>query len=524
MRRIIKITIILLSSTLLLSSCIKETFPLSSTVTADQARESLEAQVYGLHAWMNKFDVLNRDVFHWDFGYPALMMMRDFMGQDIIMNMTYANWEPWISIVDLGPDLVTTQMPWRWYYSLLYMANNVIGDVPDYTQAQMTERHYVGMAYVWRAMAYFDMARLYLQGNYRDNPDGKTIPIVLKETEETTDVYNNPRAKASDVYQVILSDLTKALDCLRDYTAYETIMPNLEVVHGFFARVYLEMGNWAKAEEHAILAKDGWAPLTESQWRDKKNGFNTPDNNNSWMWCCTTDKNDRVVTSGIVNWASNMASETLYGYAGPAATNYIMIDAHLFSLIPDTDFRKNSWRYGNNMDSDFPYRGYLPQYATFKFRPGSGDYNSYLVGSAASVPLMRVEEMILIEAEAKGHQNLAAGKTALENFVKTYRDPAFVSTATTLDQFIEEVWLQRRIELWGEGFATFDIKRLNKPVIRKYAGTNHAPGGQFNTEAMPSWMNFVISRSETLYNVAIPQSDNNPTPIPPDEPANNHEW
>lgn len=63
--------------------------------------------------------------------------------------------------------------------------------------------------------------------------------------------------------------------------------------------------------------------------------------------------------------------------------------------------------------------------------------------NASDWPLMRVEEMYLIKAEAEAMSgNLAAGKSTLENFVQAYRDPSFVSKATSPQQFQDEVWLR----------------------------------------------------------------------------------
>ena len=66
---------------------------------------------------------------------------------------------------------------------------------------------------------------------------------------------------------------------------------------------------------------------------------------------------------------------------------------------------------------------------------------------------MRVEEMMLIEAEAAGMQDEGRGKTLLETFAKT-RDPQYAYNET--QSFRDNIWWQRRVELWGEGFATFD--------------------------------------------------------------------
>ena len=77
---------------------------------------------------------------------------------------------------------------------------------------------------------------------------------------------------------------------------------------------------------------------------------------------------------------------------------------------------------------------------------------------------------------------------------------------------INEIWWQRRVELWGEGFAMGDIKRLNKNVIRSYTNTNHKDGYQWNTEGPAPWMTLVIVQTETNYNTAC---INNPSPTAP---------
>ena len=76
----------------------------------------------------------------------------------------------------------------------------------------------------------------------------------------------------------------------------------------------------------------------------------------------------------------------------------------------------------------------------------------------------------LILAEAQGHQSPATGAKTLQDFVKTYRDPAYACAAATTDDVTNAVWLQRRIELWGEGFAYFDRLRFQTGIDRRGHG------------------------------------------------------
>ena len=123
-------------------------------------------------------------------------------------------------------------------------------------------------------------------------------------------------------------------------------------------------------------------------------------------------------------------------------------------------------------------------------------------------------DMKLIEAEALGRDNLATGKQKLEEFVRQYRDPSYTCTAGSLDAFIDEVWFQRRIELWGEGFALFDILRLKKPIIRQ--GANYPINSTFaEIAAEAPIMIYRIPEAETSVNSAITEADNNPAAMAP---------
>ena len=234
-----------------------------------------------------------------------------------------------------------------------------------------------------------------------------------------------------------------------------------------------------------------------------------------------------------------------------------MIDAHLYNTLPATDCRKQCFidpsvdeiemptkidEDGNEVDDEdayyakvaealTPYSDYpdvlaanKPQYGyvTVKFRNagGAAGVQSQYVGFSTSVPLMRVEEMKLIEAEAVGMQEgrqqegidllTAFAKTRDANYVYGQHNEAYGNNATSA--FQNEVWWQRRVEFWGEGLAMFDIKRLNKGIIRSYAGTNHVELYRWNTTGVPNWMNYCIPSSETAYNKSC---TNNPSPSTP---------
>ena len=118
---------------------------------------------------------------------------------------------------------------------------------------------------------------------------------------------------------------------------------------------------------------------------------------------------------------------------------------------------------------------------------------------------MRVAEMYLIEAEALAHQGEeAAAATAIKPLMQARISGWNAATITA-----EEVYHQRRIELWGEGFSYFDLKRLNKGIDRTYEGNNHLPGFVLKVNALASTWRYQIPRQEMQENAYLSEADQN---------------
>lgn len=368
-----------------------------------------------------------------DFGYPTFFLMRDMMGQDIALATTSnAEWfNSWYSYdVSLGPGYAHSQMSWTYYYGWIKNCNTVItlaGEEP-------VEEHKsgVGIAYTMRAMFYLDLTRMYANKNYAADKAAETVPYVTEKTS-LADLANNPRATNEEMFGYILSDLDKAETFLASYKRSDKYTPDLSVVYGLKARAYQAMEDWANAEKYAKLAMNGYTVLTPAEYIDRETGFNTP--NNAWMFALQYKSDDPNIkfNDGDSSWASWMVLEVKgAGYA----SNYgspKQIDRHLYETIGATDCRKqcfvdfsiNSLKGDDAIAalsaySDYPERvlaaGAASEAKTvgglsLKFRAngGAAGHENQYVGFSVSVPLMRVEEMKLIEAEAVGMQ---AGREA----------------------------------------------------------------------------------------------------------------
>jgi hypothetical protein len=133
---------------------------------------------------------------------------------------------------------------------------------------------------------------------------------------------------------------------------------------------------------------------------------------------------------------------------------------------------------------------------------------SNLAGSIGDVPMMRVAEMFLIEAEArarKGGQD-AAARTALFGLMSN-RDPNYVLSTNSGQALIDEIMLHRRVELWGEGFRFTDLKRTNSDLDRtSVPNTNATFSVTMNVPAGDKLWIWLFPQDEINNNTAIIQN------------------
>ncbi len=542
-----------------LTGCIEEIDPQTSYVTIDQASSapnSFDKFVSAITSSINGSPQYSSISYNFDFGYPSQILQRDLMGQDIAYPAQSApGWfTVWYNYFDvLTPQYAACQIPWTVYYAWIKNCNIVIkmggGEPTD------DQKVGVGIAYAMRAFFYADMAQMYANETYTKNPQAETVPIVSED--ESIDRFHNPRATNEKMWEFILSDLDKAEEYLAGYERPDKTTPDVSVVYGLKARAYLVMGDWANAEAYAKKAQNGYSVMSASAYTDRATGFNTP--NEAWMFCVTYKDTDPCImyNDADTSWGSQMSLEinpdkdvSACGYAA----NYgdaKQIDRHLYETIPATDCRKKcfvdfstndmdgaelvaklseysdypTWLIASADAASWPGTGGL----SLKFRTANGveGHNNQYKGFLQSVPLMRVEEMKLIEAEAAGMQDEARGRQLLEAFAKTrdtnyvygQHNEAYGNTGTSA--FQNEIWWQRRVELWGEGFATLDIKRLGKGIIRSYANTNHPEDCRWNTTSVPQWMTLMIVESEGAYNADCTQ---NPTVTTPTSDSPEFVW
>ena len=534
MNKILKISTLALFASVAMTGCIKETEP-NSVVTAESVAQSATA----VEAMVNAIPVaeaLPYSVFGsdnnqgFDFGLPGIMCATDSATGDVVQTTGDANaGYNWFNFWERGTSLNSnqsrSQFTWYCYWNFVKSCNDIISIIGAEPETDEMKA-YLAYAKANRAALYLDMARSFdpLENKYTDvsKVKGLTVPKITETTTEE-EARNNPRLTRDEMFEFIFQDLNDAETLLTNNSHKGgKDVPSLAVVYGLKARAYLWLGgfdssNYAQAASFARKAIDesGATVLTEAQWLDPKTGFNTP--NNSWMWYLPQSAEG---VTNLVNFVAWRGAESSWGYASLVQQG---VHVNFYNRIPDTDWRKRAftgpdpyaWWEANkeisniNLD-DEEWEDYYAPYASVKFRPANGETLNYKVGNPTSICMMRVEEMLLIEAEATAYSDPAKAADMITAFATT-RDAAFVKPVATTQAVVDVTMWQKRVELWGEGVVFYDFKRLNYSIETGYEDTNVPTNYRIKTEGRAPWWNFVIPEKEVTQNLAL-EGLNNPEP------------
>ena len=505
---------------LVLAGCTDlDTAPEGNVITADQKAEVVEANPERAEAsvtaifsqfkeYMPNYTALGSC--HNDFGYGSIMLETDLDGEDVVSSSTGYNWfSAGLAFDNRVYSSYHVDIVWADFYHYIYAANNVIAVMdPESKDAQI--QFYLAQGLAARAFAYLGLAQLF-QRNYCviDPASTPCVPLITDKNATEAAAQGAPRATVAEVAAQIKSDLDQAINLLKmseegGYTRADRRYISLAVAYGLRARYDLYIHDLNAAASDAQNAIDNSDARPAQIAEVTQPGFSSasePD----WMWGILVAETDDIVSSGIVNWISHMGTIN-YGYGW--YNNGYRISKKLYETISATDVRKGWFldENGENAQLDPAYYAAIennyspiPAYLNCKFAPYNGEPETST--NANDMPLMRIEEMYLILAEAKQSASL------LQEFVSNYRDPAYTCSLTG-DELIMEVLRQRRIELWGEGLSWYDIMRYNLGIDRRGCGYPEVTS-ILNVPAGAPILVWPIPESEIQANPAISESDNN---------------
>ena len=191
-----------------------------------------------------------------DFGFIMMALSQDFEGADMIGADNGYNWfSAACEYSSRTPSYANPYIRYVTPYTLIGMVKDILATIPEDTE-DASLINMKAQAKALRAYSYLSLAP-YFQGSYETSKDKPCVPVL----SDTVDVTNNPRATVEQVYNVIVEDLTWAIDHL-DETRSSKAYVNANVAYGLRARAYLAMGKGAEAAADAEKAMQGYEPAS----------------------------------------------------------------------------------------------------------------------------------------------------------------------------------------------------------------------------------------------------------------------
>lgn len=389
----------------------------------------------------------------------------------------------------------SSNVAWQSPYIVIGRANRIIaaaegGALSDAAEAKATIDQYAAEAKVLRALAHFDLVRIYGKPYTEDQGASLGVPLVTGVLESNA---KPARSTVAEVYTQVVKDLTEAISSNALATETEPGYVSVWGAKAILSRVYLNMGDYANALSVAedIIKNSGAAGAalwTRDQYF-KAWDASTP-NESEFLFrlnvAGSTDNND-------LNGIGNLQQRE--GYKEMVATKKFVDmltsdpkDVRNDMFLPATAAKEVA-TYGTN-------KVFLN-----KLRGQGGNLRNVTI-----VPIIRLSEVYLTAAECAFRKNDKTKAVEYLNDLVKNRTTTEASLATVDNITLERILIERRKELIGEGQRYFDALRNNETITR------------YTSEADKGWHKTLSKEAQSFDRdyfkaiAAIPQTEINANP------------
>ena len=393
---------------------------------------------------------------------------------------------------EFSSSISSSNVAWKSPYIVIGRANRIIaaaegGALSDAAEAKATIDQYAAEAKVLRALAHFDLVRIYGKPYTEDQGASLGVPLVTEVLESNA---KPARSTVAEVYTQVVKDLTEAISSNALATETEPGYVSVWGAKAILSRVYLNMGDYANALSVAedIIKNSGAALWTRDQYF-KAWDASTP-NESEFLFrlnvAGSTDNND-------LNGIGNLQQRE--GYKEMVATKKFVDmltsdpkDVRNDMFLPATAAKEVA-TYGTN-------KVYLN-----KLRGQGGNLRNVTI-----VPIIRLSEVYLTAAECAFRNNDKTKAVEYLNDLVKNRTTTEASLATVDNITLERILIERRKELIGEGQRYFDALRNNETITR------------YTSEADKGWHKTLSKEAQSFDRdyfkaiAAIPQAEINANP------------
>lgn len=444
---------------------------------------------------------------------------------------------------------------YKYCYSIIGSANSILTNLSE-DPTNDNELWLKASALTMRAHAYTRLMQVYAP-RWIDSNNGEKHCIVLRI--KSGEPNEKQFSTCNEVYDQLYRDLNDAIAYFEKSSkkrGNQLFFVDENVARGIYARLALLKDDYKTAQKMAHDARQDYTIMSE---KDYLSGFSTE--NDEWMWAPAMDPLGIYYWGFGAHYACNGHYVKSWGYTssmqyslykhfsetdvrsqlyfGPLCVKHAPEIAAKYGVTEEDFFNPNNYSnqtYGisitgsgsspkgkNKAMWDF-IKEYGKRFASLRPEDIKGIYPTNSKGLSIGIqykfqglpdgytscwpPYMRAGEMLLIEAEAAYHNSDYSTTVNCLTELMAKRDPNYTIPATSGEALLDEVKLQRRLELWGEGFNWFDYKRWNEVIEYKaFDKDNIENMGSYPTTVaatyQPDFMNgwrAAIPQAEFTYN------------------------
>lgn len=342
---------------------------------------------------------------------------------------------------------------WQSSYYAINEINNILFFLEILQASQDFKDQIAGQAHFLRALFYHNLMRVYAYDPTAiiEEVNRGGVPLMTEPVLKAEDIELKPRASIEAVYQYIYADLEEAFTLLEGKAiggSDPEFYASAGAAAALFSRVALYNGDYEKVITEANMALSSNIGTFQSKgnyidaWRSEKQ----PESMFELVYLAA----DNIGVNNSLR--ATFTSHNFLGSATFASRGNVVVSADLYSKYSSNDVRKGLIMDGVGRNSG--------RNEMTKFISKNG------MANLDNVPVIRISEVYLNRAEAFARSKQEDMARIDINKIRVRAGLSPIDETVTGQALIEEILLQRRLELAFEGHRFFDMKRLGMDIIK----------------------------------------------------------
>ena len=436
---------------LIVSSCKDSFFEVTprGQITADNFFQTQEHAILATNAVYN---VLR----NWEIHVFAFVGCTDIISDDADKG-SEPNDAAFLSEIDnfqFNANNVAPVTVWTGYYRAIFRANIAIERIPEIKMDATLQKRLIAESQFLRAYFYFNLVRWF-----------GDVPLVTKQL--TQDEFKQSRAKTTDIYAQIITDLKAAIGALPEksqYPAADLGRATKGAARGLLAKVYLTTKDYTNAEKYAtdVINSKEYSLLPDYTKIFTQEGENSSESVfevQSTVTSSRTDGGSQFNEVQGVRGTPNLG----WGFNRPS-------DSFILEFEPGDPRRDATILYEGEVlpdGSDIVHKNPLIFNARFNQKAWVPTHVGGNGAGPGNIRLLRYADVVLMAAEALNENGKTVESLKQLNSVRARArgtNSAILPDVTETDKtkLRDKIWHERRVELGLEQQHWFDLLRTGR--------------------------------------------------------------